>query len=174
MDRRKMGAFAYIVFLAALGVVGIWLFVASLLRSEIKSYQCKNCGYDLRYTKDRCPDCGKAIHLRVGDYFPLRDEWPATPITPRKPEPSETPVVIRSTGNAAEAKLIEEQLNARGIACWISQHKPNQLIGYSTPLPADSHLTVWSQDESDARELLDRLMRPNARGGDAATKPGSS
>ena len=68
-------------------------------------------------------------------------------------------MIIRSTSIAAEAQLILEQFNARGIACWISRQQAPHLIGYSTEQPAESSVTVWSEDETAARELLDRLMQ---------------
>ncbi len=71
--------------------------------------------------------------------------------------------MIRSTTIAAEAQLIQEQLNARGIACWIDRHEPTQLIAYSTELPTGFNLAVWSDDEAAARELLERLMQYGER-----------
>jgi hypothetical protein len=72
-------------------------------------------------------------------------------------------VVIRSTTIAAEAQLILEQFNARGIACWITRQQSAHLIGYSAENPVESSVTVWSEDEAAARELLDRLMRHEVR-----------
>jgi hypothetical protein len=162
-----MGGFGYCIFWLAITAIGIWLFYTSVQRDRIRRQAggrpCQKCGYDLRYSKERCPECGEPIARRSSDYFPLRDEWPLSPISPRTPSPAESPVVIRSTTIAAEAQLILEQFNARGIACWITRQQSAHLIGYSAENPVESSVTVWSEDEAAAREVLDRLLRPEVR-----------
>src|SRR3954453_14898187 len=100
------------------GVWAVWLVIRRerLRRQEGEDdgEVCWNCGYDTRYCRDRCSECGERIPPRPGDYFPLRDEWPAAPIAERLPRGDEIPVVIRQTNVGAEATLIHDQFTARG------------------------------------------------------------
>jgi hypothetical protein len=103
---------------------------------------------------------GSPIGRRSGDHFPLRDDWPATPIVPRKPDGNETPVTVHHTHIPSEAMLMRDQLNARGIACWIEQHQPSRLIQYQTTSADEISVIVWSADELLATELLEHLRKP--------------
>jgi predicted amidophosphoribosyltransferase len=125
--------------------------------------RCLNCGYDLRFSQIRCPECGTAIQVRSGDVFPLRDNWPATPIDQRLPAVDEMPMAIRYTSIPSEAMLMRDQLNARGIACWIERQKAQHLIGYQADRAGNLSVNVWSGDESLARDLLEQLTQPRRR-----------
>jgi hypothetical protein len=114
----------------------------------------QNCGYDVRASIGRCPECGLAIPSRVQEWFPLRDEWPETFVDPRKPGADELPTVVRTTKNGLEADLMCQQLNARGMNCRVVVRP----VSYGRTHVDYLDLVVWSADADVARELLDRLM----------------
>lgn len=47
--------------LAMLTPVALWLGSTLRRRRSRPEMQCRKCGYDLRATPDRCPECGKAV-----------------------------------------------------------------------------------------------------------------
>ena len=56
-------------------ILPAWRAASWARRKRIKPGRCRRCGYDLRASKDRCPECGEAI--------PDRDPVPAPPETAR-------------------------------------------------------------------------------------------
>jgi hypothetical protein len=118
--------------------------------------RCPTCGYDLRASKRRCPGCGTPIENSRPRHVPLRDDWPATSISPRSPAPDETPVVAYESKNSLEADLLQEQFQARGIECRLDREEiPGVVYGgvYQT-----SKLVVWSGDADRARTIAAKLL----------------
>jgi len=165
-----LGQFLAEVLTLALIAGGTWLIWFVFRRERFQrsieeegEERCGNCGYDVRYSRFRCPECGEPIPPRPGDYFPLRDDWSASPIEVRRPRGDELPVVVHHTSVAAEATLIMEQFTARGIHCRVNHEQSGRLVPYEQQTPGDYTVTVWSGDEDDARVLLEHLMRRRPR-----------
>lgn len=142
-----------------------WLAANRWLRRQkfAERGQCPECGYDLRASESRCPECGTPFRRQSAEdeerHVPLRDDWPASPVDPRQPSPSEQLVLVYRSANGMEADLLRQQMLARGVMCECRNTPlPMGELGAALVAPVSNELFVWSDDESRAREIIGRLI----------------
>jgi hypothetical protein len=145
------------VFLALLVLLLVWLFRDNDRSRATNS--CSQCGYDLRGTPARCPECGTVNEARAR-YVALRrlrDEWPADRIVLRRPEPGEALVEVFRTHDGMLAPLVKRHLFERGIFCQLRATTPAARPGV-TGFSGSHTIRVWSEDADRARAIMNWLL----------------
>ncbi len=178
-----MNLLVLVVFLLvpATFVYFVWMIYSWRRRQAgLPESHCEKCGYDLRASFGRCPECGTPVpdspeeesdriaRQHILDPRRLREEWPASPLAPRIPSESEGVWTVYSTRHSTEADLLKQQIEARGISCRVVD-RGTLRVRRASGDPLYFALVVPEGDKQFATEIVDSF-RTNPPAKSSATK----
>jgi hypothetical protein len=155
---------------ACLGVAaGVAIMIGMMRRSRASTYyDCEECGYDMRATPTRCPECGWEPGKREAttrlNRARLLETAPADGIVARRPEPGEELIVVYETDQYEDAELLCEHVNARGMSCDLRQCESGMQNGAWMHRATFYQLTVWSGDAEAATAFVSAATEVRAEG----------
>ncbi len=163
MDRYAPFAVVGILLISVVWLYWLITRETASMRARLEN-RCTRCGYDLAGTPDRCPECGAEIDYDDNitgelDGHLLECDWPDPPVQQRTPQFSEEAITIHTTTRGQEARLLNEQLAARGYACRLETFTPvDTYTGMAVPAPTFS-VKVYTEDLAAAQRYVRGLRR---------------